>query len=369
MTDKDPPPSPRPTLEDLACALGVSRTTVSNAFNRPDQLSAELRERVLAAAQEMGYPGPNPAARMLRTGRAGAIGAVFNETLRYAFGDPTAIAFLQGVATVCEEARLGLLILPAVKSAADQDAALVAAVDGFIIYSLPRDSEAVTRVLGRRLPMVVVDEPCLDGVPLVGIDDGRAARLAAAHLAALGHRHFGVVAFELRPDGYAGPVDAARRAGITYEISAARLAGYDEALAAAGLDPLAVPVEEQPGNLESMGCQAARALLTRSPRPTAILALSDRLALGAVAAAHQLGLEVPRDLSIVGFDDIPAASAARPPLTTIRQPLVEKGATAARLLLAPDDERRDLILPAQLIVRGSTAPPPTPVVRAIQFSP
>src|SRR5512146_1521155 len=93
------------TLQDLADVLGVSKTTVSNAFSRPDQLSPALRERVLAAAREAGYAGPHPAARMLRTGRAGALGLVFPETLPYAFDDQTAVALLRGIAEACEERR------------------------------------------------------------------------------------------------------------------------------------------------------------------------------------------------------------------------------------------------------------------------
>src|SRR5918999_3377061 len=108
-----------PTLLDVARAAGVSRTTVSNAFNRPDQLSAELRQRVLATARELGYAGPNPMARMLRTGRAGAIGVVFSERLPYNVTDPASVALLEGIAQVCDQEDAALLIL----SAVDEEAA------------------------------------------------------------------------------------------------------------------------------------------------------------------------------------------------------------------------------------------------------
>jgi DNA-binding LacI/PurR family transcriptional regulator len=338
------------TLEGLARILGVSRTTVSNAFNRPDQLSAQLRDKVLTAAQEMGYPGPNPMARMLRTGRTGAIGLVFSEPLPYAFDDATAIALLQGVAQVCERVAASLLILPAVDNDAAENTVRNAAVDGFILYCLPTESPVVSQVLERRLPVVAVDQPNLTGVPSVGIDDRLAACQAATHLTELGHRRLAIISLGLHPDGYAGPVDARRRAQITFKGTALRLIGYEDAMRAARLDPLAVPVEECSSNSEDAAYQAAMVLLKRDPRPTGILAMSDRLAIGALRAAEQFDLTVPQDLSVIGFDDIPLAARVRPSLTTIHQPLVEKGVVAAELLLGETKRAHANLLSTRLIV-------------------
>jgi DNA-binding LacI/PurR family transcriptional regulator len=164
---------------------------------------------------------------------------------------------------------------------------------------------------------------------------------------------------DLRPDGYEGPVDAARRRSSDYHVTAERLAGYLEALHGAGIDPDTVPIEERPTgeSAEAAAREGALALLARTPRPTAILAMSDRLAAGGLQAAAQLGLRVPDDLSIVGFDDAPLASQLVPPLTTVRQPLAEKGRLAAELLFRPR-ERQRWILPVELVPRGTTAPPP-----------
>jgi DNA-binding LacI/PurR family transcriptional regulator len=142
-------------------------------------------------------------------------------------------------------------------------------------------------------------------------------------------------------------------------VTAERLAGYLEALAAAGIDPDAVPIEERPTgeNAEAAARAGALALLACRPRPTAILAMSDRLAAGALQAAAQVGLSVPRDLSVVGFDDAPLAAQLVPPLTTVRQPLTEKGRLAAELLFRPR-ERDRWVLPVELVRRGTTAPPP-----------
>ena len=158
------------------------------------------------------------------------------------------------------------------------------------------------------------------------------------------------------------PLDAARRAKMIFRTSADRLAGYAEAIAAAGLDPDAMPTEERPASSEANGRDAGLALLRRPDRPTAILAMSDRLAIGVIEAARSLNLRVPQDVSVAGFDDIPRAALVRPALTTIRQPLFDKGATAASLLLGavadggtiPADRR---LLPTELVVRASTRPP------------
>lgn len=346
------------TLKEVAIALGVSRTTVSNAFNRPDQLSQELRDTILTAARTMGYPGPNPMARMLRTGRAGAVGLLFSEPLSYAFDDAAAIAFLRGVAQVCEQVKSSLLILPVIDDAAASKTIQAAAVDGFIIYCLPDDSPVVPRVLERQLPVVAVDHAYIPNVASIGIDDREGARLAAAHLLKLRHRQLAIMSLDLQMDHYVGPVDAERRADGSFRVSVMRLLGYEDALRAAGLDPMTVPVYECPNNSQGYACQNALALLSKEPRPTGILAMSDRLALGVLQAAEQLGLRVPEDLSVIGFDDIPLAAQIRPALTTIHQPLVEKGVAAAELLLVDTNPRGSRILETALVVRDSTGPVP-----------
>jgi DNA-binding LacI/PurR family transcriptional regulator len=342
------------TLQDVAKAAGVSRTTASNAFNRPDQLSAELRERILAIAHQMGYSGPNPMARMLRTGRAGAIGLVFADSLPYAFSDPTSIAFLQGVSRVCERAKASLLIVPTYDSEAAQETIQQAAVDGFILYCLDENSPAINRVLDRKLPVVIVDLAARNGIASVKVDDRQAARQAAEHLIQLNHRQFAILSLELLPDQYIGAVTPQRIQQATFQNTLDRLFGYQDALSAAGIDFSQIPIEECPGNSEELALERALHLLQQMPRPTAILAMSDRLAIGALHAAEQLGIAVPDELSVIGFDDIPLASQIRPTLTTIQQPLVEKGAIAAQLLLETNPPTTSKLLPTQLIVREST---------------
>lgn len=345
-------------LQDIAQAVGVSRTTVSNAFNRPDQLSPELRDKILEAAKEMGYPGPNPMARMLRTGQTGAIGLVFGESLPYAFNDLAAIAFLRGVSRVCERVKASLLIVPTLESDAAQKTIEQATVDGFIIYNLPNDSEALVRVLERQLPVVAVDQPSLKDVPAVGIDDRQAAKKAAMHLLSLHHKHIAIMAMELLSDLYVGLVDTQRIEQATHQITKLRLQGYQDAIEEVGIDFSQVPIYEC-RNDENHAREVAMTLLQRYPRPTAILAMSDILAFGALRSAQQMSFKVPEDLSIVGFDDIPLAWQIRPRLTTVQQPLIEKGVLAAELLLSKSLTKTSKVLGTRLVVRESSGFAPT----------
>lgn len=353
----------RPTLQTIADRLGVSRTTVSNAYGRPDQLNPALRERILAVAKEIGYAGPNPTARSLRRGRSGAIGVLFGETLPYAFTDPAAVLLLQGVAEAACGHGVGLLVLPVPPGGPTEPAAVrEAVVDAFLVYGVPDDNPALHAVLERRLPIVVVDDPELEGAPFVGIDDRGAARAAAEHLLALGHRRVAVLTHQLRPDAHPGRADPERQRSTTDGTARARLAGYEDAFRQAGLDWEEVWVEECAANTVEAGCRGAATLLDQSPRPTAIVGIADLLALGALWAARQRGVRVPDALSVVGFDDLAAAAAAVPPLTTVRQPLLEKGRAAGRFLVDPSAAYgpQRMVLPTELVVRASTGPAPVP---------
>jgi DNA-binding LacI/PurR family transcriptional regulator len=351
----------RATIKEVAARVGVSAATVSNAYNRPDQLSVELRERVFAAAKELGYAGPDPVARGLRRGRAGAVGVVYADPLSYAFADPAAVMFLEGVSQAAEEAGLGLLLVPApLREGRNPRTVAEAAVDGFVIYCLAEDDPLVDLALERRVPLVLVEQPPREGAPSVETDDVEGARAAAEHLLGLGHERLGVVSFELGRDASGELADLERQREATYRPSRLRLDGYRAAVEEAGLSWEDVPVYEATENTPEQGRTAAEVLLTLERRPTAILALSDQLALGVFEAARKLGLSIPEDLSVVGFDDVPEASRTDPPLTTVFQPHVEKGLVAGRMLVAQlgGEEPRSLaLLPTRLVVRGSTASP------------
>ena len=340
-------------LRDVAEHAGVSVGSASNVFNHPELVSDDVRARVLAAAAALGYGGPDPAARRLRTGRAGAVGLIFSERLRYQFTDPAAPAFLTGVAQALEGGNMGLLLVPD-SPLRDETARAVksAAVDGFIVYSAVRNDPRVEAALARGLPAVTVDQPRGLPTPFVGIDDRGAARSAAEHLRGLGHDRVAVLAFVTALDP---------ETRLVLELSRERLAGYEEGLGAAW-DASAVRTCRP--NATEPARRATHELLGGRRPPTAILAMSDVLAMGALQAAAELGVSVPDRLSVVGFDDSPAAPLAAPPLTTIAQPHEEKGRVAAEWVLraieehTENDPARRAILPTELVVRGSTGPPP-----------
>lgn len=345
----------RPTLMDVARAAGVSRSSVSYVFSRPERVSDELRARVLAAAAELGYAGPDPAAATLRRGRAGTLGVLFTEALSYAFSDPAAVLFLKGIATAGERADVGLTLLPVPPESGDAMAAVRGSIiDGVILYSPPEDHPAVAALTARRLPVVRVDMDPAPGAAVVEIDDTGASRELAAHVLSRGHRRLAVLADRLSADGFRGPVDDARRRAAGFPTARRRLAGYDEALRESGVDPGTVPIYDCGGNTVEDGRAGANALLAAEPRPTAILAMTDQLARGTLAAAVERGLRVPEDLAVAGFDDLPEAATTDPPLTTVHQDSAAKGACAAELLLAPEFTPRVVRLPTRLVVRGST---------------
>lgn len=354
--------STRVTLQTIADELGVSRATVSNAYNRPDQLSPALRARILDAATRLGYHGPDAAARMLRTGRMQSIGLLFTEDLRYVFTDPDTMLFMQGVAETSALAGSGLTLLP-VPPGKELEATAVRSVptDGHLVFSVDDHHPAVAALVAAGRPMVTVDEPDLgDRTSFVGIDDRLGAELAANHLIQLGHRRLGVLLGRLSSTSTtAGPVDAQGQAAITIRIARQRIAGYRDAFRAAGLEPDSIVVWAAGANDPDSARTAANDFLTAHPELTGLLCFSDQIAIGAAQAAERLGRHVPDDLSLVGFDDVPRAAAWDPPLTTVRQPLVDKGRAAADLLLELIDGRppRRIELPIELVVRASSAPP------------
>jgi DNA-binding LacI/PurR family transcriptional regulator len=360
----------RVTLGVIAAELGVSAKTVSNAFSRPDQLSARLRDEILATAARLGYPGPDPLAAALRRGRVGAVGVAYANRLSYAFDDPVTVELLAGATSVAESAGTGLVLLPGSATAGSRVAALTRAIiDGVIVNSLADDDPLLPVAIARRVPLVVIDQPDparltelgAPASPWVGIDDRRASAALAEHVLSLGHRRLGVVSFGLYHLPTRGLVDEHVQAAATYAVSRRRLAGFREAALRAGLDWKQMPVAQGTDSTIEEGEAGAASLLAISPRPTALLCLSDRLAAGALRTAARLGLRVPEDLSIAGFDDAPPAAGLG--ITTIRQAHRRKGELAAQALqrLIDRSEPDSIVtLPTELIQRTSTGPaPPT----------
>jgi DNA-binding LacI/PurR family transcriptional regulator len=359
----------RVTLQTIADEVGVSRMTVSNAFSRPDQLSASLRDRILEVAERLGYSGPDPTARALVSGTAGAIGVVLSDSLTYTLTDEVAMAFLAGITEELGVSGRALTLLPAAPADGTMPARDVA-IDGAVVYSCHSDSTAIGWLLRRKLPTVFVDQASAPGIPSVNVDDRMGARAAAQHLVDLGHRSVGIVTTGF--GGEYGLLDDALGLPLA-NTERERLLGWTDALSAAGVSPAVVRLPHTES--EEIGYTGAQTLLGLAARPTALLCFSDAIAVGAVAALQDAGLDVPADVSVVGFDDNPVARRSRPALTTVRQDSQAKGRSAASLLVgAIESQRADaaantgnghakrarhLVLPTELVVRDSTGAPPS----------
>jgi DNA-binding LacI/PurR family transcriptional regulator len=275
---------------------------------------------------------------------------VYYPPLYHVFQDTAASAFLSGVAQACGERRLGLLLLQCGEGY--ESTIRSAAVDGLIIYTVPNDAVTIQTIVDRNLPMVVVDQSLLPDVPFIGIEERKAARACAQHLKDLGHRRFGIVTFPLHADGYAGPIDKKRLKKACFEVARRRIQGYFDVIESNG-HKISVKVWECPRSSEEDGRTAAEYMLNSKPRPTAILATSDRLAIGVMEVARMHRIRIPEDLAVVGFDGIPAAKMYAPQLTTVRQPFEEKGRASVAALLKENGPTRT-ILPTKLIIRQSS---------------
>jgi DNA-binding LacI/PurR family transcriptional regulator len=348
-------PPHRPSLATVADKVGVSTATVSNSFNRPEKVSPDVLARVLAEAARQSYAGPDPAARQLSRGRTDTLGLLFTDELSVAFRDPAAVAFIEGLATSCQTAGLNLLLI-STESTGDRNTAVGnAVVDGFVVYSVPPNDPHLRRILERQLPTVVVDSPPdLPGVDWVGPDDRAGARALGDLLIGLGHRRIGAITGTGR-GSYSGSADGATVKNEPGSVHRSRILGLQDALAAVGVGDL--PVEQRPDNSLEAGADALHALLDRRPDLTAVCALMDVLALGALTAARERGLSIPQDLTITGYDDIPQAAAAG--LTTVSQPLVDKGRMAGELYLSqrPGRPPRRRILPTRIQARATSGQP------------
>jgi alanine racemase len=333
----------RVTIADVASAAGVSKTAVSFAFNNPSKLGNATLERVLQVANDLGY-APHPAARALSMRRSGTIGLLIPQRLTTVFANPFLSELIQGLGELCDENDLTMLLVPPLDGSLE-GAIRQASVDGFISLGLSPDDGALETLDRLGIPTVLVDSEASAHHPAVNVDDAGGAEAAARHLLVLGHNNLAVIV--LPPT----------RSHAMTPTAARRLAGYRAAVHAADApEPRMVTA----GATMAAGALAFEALPKGRRRPTGVLAMSDMAAIGLMAAAIASGLRVPEDISIVGYDDLPMAAWTTPRLTTVRQPIVEKGRLAARLLierLQGKEVSSPPPLETSLVVRNSTAQP------------
>ncbi|WP_296137245.1 LacI family DNA-binding transcriptional regulator [uncultured Corynebacterium sp.] len=334
---RSPKNSHKATLASLAEAVGVSRTTVSNAYNKPDHLSPETRARIFATADKLGYSGPDPAARSLRTRRADAIGVLFTDELTYAFEDRSSVDFLAGLAESCQALDSSLVLIPAApgRAASGINRVAQAAVDGFVVYSVASDDPTLEVVASRGLPTVVCDQPYstpkLKDYAFVGIDDHAAIQPGVQQLIEAGHRKIGVLCIRLDREANAGEVSPQRLRTAHMHVQKHRVEGIVDVVGAAHPDLAEdIPIVECYINDADGTREAARALLDAHPDLTAVACTTDSLALAVIQCAADRGLSVPGDLSVTGFDGIDLAMQQQ--ITTVSQPNKDKGRTAGHVL-------------------------------------
>jgi LacI family xylobiose transport system transcriptional regulator len=327
--------SERVTIAYIADAAGVSIPTVSKVVNGRADVAPGTRARVEELLREYGYQRRTRA----RDAPAELLDVVFNE-----LESPWAMEIIKGVEEVARESGLGVVLSaregPGALGRSWVDAVAARRSAGLILVVSDLGADAAARLAARGIPFVIVDpagEPAPD-VPSVGATNWNGGLVATRHLVELGHTRIGMIG---------GPP------GIL--CSRARVDGYRAALETAGLDVDPELIRWGDFHVEA-GFEQGLALLDLPDRPTAIFAGSDLQAFGVYEAARQFAVRVPSALSVVGFDDLPMARWLGPPLTTVRQPLTEMAATAARLVLGQGSDRR-VELATSLVVRQSTAPP------------
>lgn len=343
----------RPRIGDVARLAGVSKTAVSFAFNQPDHLNEATRDRILAIATELGYR-PSPLARRLTRHRTDQIGLVVPQATHEIFANPFLSELVRGLGDECDAEGISLVIVPPVAGSLARSIA-GALVDGLVLLGLSPHHPQLDELRRVDLPVVALDVELWEGMNVIRIDDEGGGRSVGEHLRALGHRDVAAVLIAEDP--------GSRLSGAA-GISGRRLAGLRDGL---GLPPnvdeaggLRVRIVDAVISID--GGRAAFDLLVDAGLPTAIFAVSDLIAIGVLLAAADAGIRVPEELSIVGFDDIPAASWTAPRLTTVYQPIRQRGRQAARVLIdriRSDGTHRPISeqLGTRLVVRETTAPP------------
>jgi DNA-binding LacI/PurR family transcriptional regulator len=328
-----------PSIADVAARAGVGESTVSRVLNGRTNVRPVTRERVLAAIRDLDYR-PSAVARNLSLGRTMVVAVVVPFVTNL-----SAVERVRGIVSVLGRSQYDMTLFD-LESEERQHRAfeLLDRSDGLLVVSTRPADDDVQRLLSRLVPCVLVDGHHA-ALPSVVIDDVEGGALATRHLIALGHRQIALL----------GDTPPEFRFGWSRD----RTIGYEKALSEARL-PIRRELIREGTNSRRRATTIAHDLLRLPDRPTAIFAASDTQALGALEAARELGLRVPEDLSVVGFDDIEIASYAN--LTTVRQPLFESGRRGAELLLAALDGQplhpHVETLGLELVVRGTTAPPP-----------
>ena len=316
----------RPNLAAVAALAGVSASTASLAFSGAGPVSDATRAKVLAAAEALNYAGPDPRAQSLRRGRSGIVGVVLEDSVSDAFRDPMNIATLDGIADALGPSGSALLLLT--DNAEGPSSFRTVPIDGVVLIGCStRLADAVHVFRQRGVPIVGVETEPMESVLSIDLDNRAGSRVLAEHLRELGHTAVMMITLPLDAPHTPGWLTPEREAASEGYTASQRILGVRDVFASGtGYVGAASTVDE--------GYRAALEVLASSERPTAIIAQSDLLAVGVIRAAQELGLRVPEDLSVVGFDGVRLDGIAPIDLTTMVQPAFDKGRAAGEGVLA-----------------------------------
>ena len=343
-------------LKDVAKAAGVSQGTASNVFSKPDVVREEVREHVLMVAKELGYGGPSVTGRLLRQGRVNAVGVAAIQPLSYFFEDPWARQLMSQISAICDARGAGVALVSALNDERLAWNIQSALVDGFVLLCVEGGDALVEITRQRRLPYVALAIAASDAsIPTIGVDNISGARVAAEHLIGLGHRRLAILSTMMSEDG-GGRMSEAQLDVSTFSTSRDRVLGYWLAMDAAGIARTSAPIFETRED-EASTHEAMAEMFAAEEPPTAILAMSDKIALFGADWLARHGITIPGDVSIVGFDGVPEGATARPSLTTMEQPMAEIARLAVDAALGVTQVEGRQMLQTRLVIRESTAPP------------
>ncbi len=336
----------RITIKDVAEKAGVSITSVSFAFNNPERLPEGTVQKILEVAEELGYV-PNPIARSMLTGRTGVIGILVPQPTTEIIRNPFWAEFIEGVAEVCLREGFSILLVPPLEGSVKRAVAKTA-VDGFITIGLELYKSTILILQQRKIPFVIVDTDPVEGISSVNITDKKGAYSIMKYVLSQGHHRVGLLGIRSGKMGKFEEYTGTLRS---------RIDGFSQALKEHNLalgDP-SVKYYECSSTMHG-GEEGFRFLFASEPNPTCIVTMSDVIAFGVIKSANEKGLKIPEDFSVTGFDDVPYAAISNPPLTTISQPLKEKGKTAANLLvdhICGENEVTQKVFSTKLVIRDS----------------
>ncbi len=337
-------PTKRTTSWDVANLAGVSRTTVSFILNNVPgvSISAATRERVLEAAKKLNY-SPNAAGRKLVSGKSYTIGLVLCQSPEQIFTDAFLPQVILGVEQAAIQQGFHVLLKPVDPNDTGGYARLITEnhVDGILLSGPRQDDKALVRLHQQRVPILLMGQLPGTDIPFVDVNATAGAELAVDHLTGLGHQHIGMIT----------------NASLNYTSAQQRRDGYLEALKKAGL-PMNEALIKEGNYTPASGFESMKSLLQLTPRPTAVFIASDVVAIGAMLAIKEAGLRIPKDIAVVGFDDIPLAEYYDPPLSTIRLPAFGLGWAGGerliRLIQGESLNDASLLLESKLITRQSS---------------